>query len=84
MYMSRRPGARAAKLAASEKSSSCTITVWMEQNRAGMILKEEYATNYVELMRVKQDIEGVMMKAVYGYVPQVGCEIVEKEKFRSE
>ncbi|KAK3507717.1 hypothetical protein QTP70_034820 [Hemibagrus guttatus] len=35
-------------------------------------------------MSLKLEIEGVMLNVVSGYAPQVGCELVEKERFWSE
>ncbi|MCJ8747486.1 hypothetical protein PDJAM_G00154020 [Pangasius djambal] len=35
-------------------------------------------------MRLKLEIEGVMLNVVSGYVPQVGCELEEKERLWSE
>ena len=47
-----------------------------------MFLKEEYAKNVVEVKGVwdrvmieKLETEGVMMKVVSSYAPQVGCEM---------
>ncbi|KAK3521658.1 hypothetical protein QTP70_014697 [Hemibagrus guttatus] len=57
----------------------------------GVVLKEEFVRNVLEVKRVsdrvmslKLEIEGVMLNVVSGYVPQVGCELEEKEKFWSE
>ncbi|XP_051809100.1 craniofacial development protein 2-like isoform X4 [Acanthochromis polyacanthus] len=54
----------------------------------GVILKEEFVWNVLEVKRVsdgvmsmKLEIEGVMFNVVSGYAPQVGCELEEKEKF---
>ena len=54
------------------------------RNSVGIILKEDYANSVVEvkgkfdrMMSVKMEIEGV----VSAYVPQVGCELEEKEDF---
>ncbi|KAK3518092.1 hypothetical protein QTP70_033311 [Hemibagrus guttatus] len=57
----------------------------------GVVLKEEFVRNVLEVKRVsdrvmslKLEIEGVMLNVVSGYVPQVGCELEEKERFWSE
>ncbi|MCJ8747404.1 hypothetical protein PDJAM_G00153150 [Pangasius djambal] len=36
------------------------------------------------VMSLKLEIEGVMLNAVSGYAPQVGCELEEKERFWTE
>ena len=53
-----------------------------KRNGVGVILKEEYVRNVVEVKRVsdrlmclKVEIEGEMLKVVSGYDPQVGCEL---------
>ncbi|KAK3532052.1 hypothetical protein QTP86_003539 [Hemibagrus guttatus] len=60
-------------------------------NGVGVVLKEEFVRNVLEVKRVsdrvmslKLEIEGVMLNVVSGYAPQVGCELEEKEKFWSE
>ncbi|KAI5614769.1 hypothetical protein C0J50_3417 [Silurus asotus] len=57
----------------------------------GVILKEEYSKNVVEVKRVsdrvmimKVEVEGMMINVISAYAPQVGCEIEEKERFWSE
>ncbi|KAF7649734.1 hypothetical protein LDENG_00136870, partial [Lucifuga dentata] len=62
-----------------------------KRNGVGVILKEEFVRNVLEVKRVsdrvmslKLEIEGVMFNVVSGYAPQVGCELEEKEKFWSE
>ncbi|KAK3510484.1 hypothetical protein QTP70_009161 [Hemibagrus guttatus] len=62
-----------------------------KRNEVGVVLKEEFVRNVLEVKRVsdrvmslKLEIEGVMLNVVSGYVPQVGCEIEEKERFWSE
>ncbi|KAK3570787.1 hypothetical protein QTP86_025428 [Hemibagrus guttatus] len=57
----------------------------------GVVLKEEFVRNVLEVKRVsdrvmslKLEIEGVMLNVVSGYAPQVGCELEEKERFWSE
>ncbi|KAF3688243.1 Craniofacial development protein 2 p97 bucentaur protein [Channa argus] len=62
-----------------------------KRNGVVVILKEEFVRNVLEvksvsdrLMSLKLEIEGVMFKVVSGYVPQVGCQLEEKEKFWSE
>ncbi|XP_051806753.1 uncharacterized protein LOC127534762 [Acanthochromis polyacanthus] len=59
-----------------------------KRNGVGVILKEEFVRNVLEVRRVsdrvmslKLEIEGVMFNVVSGYAPQVGCEREEKEKF---
>ncbi|XP_051793709.1 uncharacterized protein LOC127530597 [Acanthochromis polyacanthus] len=59
-----------------------------KRNGVGVILKEEFVRNVLEVKRVsdrvmslKLEIEGVMFNVVSGYAPQVGCELEEKEKF---
>ncbi|KAK3527989.1 hypothetical protein QTP86_013101 [Hemibagrus guttatus] len=61
-----------------------------KRNGVGVVLKEEFVRNVLEVKRVsdrvmslKLEIEGVMLN-VSGYAPQVGCELEEKEKFWSE
>ena len=62
-----------------------------KRNGVGVILKEEFVRNVLEVKRVsdrvmslKLEIEGVIFNVVSGYAPQVGCELEEKEKFWSE
>ncbi|MCJ8736373.1 hypothetical protein PDJAM_G00257620 [Pangasius djambal] len=62
-----------------------------KRNGIGVVLKEEFVRNVLEVKRVsdrvmslKLEIEGVMLKVVSGYAPQVGCELEEKERFWSE
>ncbi|KAK3551510.1 hypothetical protein QTP70_017369 [Hemibagrus guttatus] len=62
-----------------------------KRNGAGVVLKEEFVRNVLEVKRVsdrvmslKLEIEGVMLKVVSGYAPQVGCELEKKERFWSE
>ncbi|KAK3538591.1 hypothetical protein QTP86_006976 [Hemibagrus guttatus] len=61
------------------------------RNGVGVVLKEEFVKNVLEVKRVsdrvmslKLEIEGVMLNVVSGYAPQVGCELEEKERFWSE
>ncbi|MCJ8736423.1 hypothetical protein PDJAM_G00258010 [Pangasius djambal] len=62
-----------------------------KRNGVGVVLKEEFGRNVLEVKRVsdrvmtlKLEIEGVMLNVVSGYAPQVGCELDEKERFWSE
>ncbi|KAK3541918.1 hypothetical protein QTP86_008096 [Hemibagrus guttatus] len=62
-----------------------------KRNGVGVVLKEEFVRNVLEVKRVsdrvmslKVEIEGVMLNVVSGYAPQVGCELEEKERFWSE
>ncbi|KAK3538419.1 hypothetical protein QTP86_001765 [Hemibagrus guttatus] len=62
-----------------------------KRNGVGVVLKEEFVRNVLEVKRVsdrvmslKLEIEGVMLNVVSGYAPQVGCEMEEKERFWSE
>ncbi|KAK3551371.1 hypothetical protein QTP70_016656, partial [Hemibagrus guttatus] len=62
-----------------------------KRNGVGVVLKEEFVRNVLEVKRVsdrvmslKLEIEGVMLNVVRGYAPQVGCELEEKERFWSE
>ncbi|KAK3542098.1 hypothetical protein QTP86_014017 [Hemibagrus guttatus] len=62
-----------------------------KRNGVGVVLKEEFVRNVLEVKRVsdrvmslKVVIEGVMLNVVSGYAPQVGCELEEKERFWSE
>ncbi|MCJ8732963.1 hypothetical protein PDJAM_G00217540 [Pangasius djambal] len=62
-----------------------------KRNGVGVVLKEEFGRNVLEVKRVsdrvmslKLEIEGVMLNVVSGYAPQVGCELEEKERFWSE
>ncbi|KAK3551351.1 hypothetical protein QTP70_015027 [Hemibagrus guttatus] len=62
-----------------------------KRNGVGVVLKEEFVRNVLEVKRVsdrvmslKLEIEGVMFNVVSGYAPQVGCELEEKERFWSE
>ncbi|KAK3553786.1 hypothetical protein QTP70_011156 [Hemibagrus guttatus] len=62
-----------------------------KKNGVGVVLKEEFVRNVLEVKRVsdrvmslKLEIEGVMLNVVSGYAPQVGCELEEKERFWSE
>ncbi|MCJ8747893.1 hypothetical protein PDJAM_G00158690 [Pangasius djambal] len=62
-----------------------------KRNGVGVVLKEEFVRNVLEVkrvsdrvMRLKLEIEGVMLNVVSGYAPQVGCELEEKERFWSE
>ncbi|KAK3573123.1 hypothetical protein QTP86_014136 [Hemibagrus guttatus] len=62
-----------------------------KRNGVGVVLKEEFVRNVLEVKRVsdrvmnlKSEIEGVMLNVVSGYAPQVGCELEEKERFWSE
>ncbi|KAK3529677.1 hypothetical protein QTP70_033685, partial [Hemibagrus guttatus] len=61
-----------------------------KRNGVGVVLKEEFVRNVLEVKRVsdrvmnlKLEFEGVMLN-VSGYAPQVGCELEEKERFWSE
>ena len=61
------------------------------RNGVGVILREGYAESVLEVkrvsdraMRVKVEIEGVIMNVISAYAPQVGCEMEEKEEFWSE
>ncbi|KAK3519734.1 hypothetical protein QTP70_003709 [Hemibagrus guttatus] len=65
--------------------------VYSKRNRVGVVLKEKFVRNVLEVKRVsdrvmslKLEIEGVMLNVVSGYAPQVGCELEEKERFWSE
>ncbi|MCI4382158.1 hypothetical protein PGIGA_G00260570 [Pangasianodon gigas] len=62
-----------------------------KRNGVGVVLKEEFGRNVLEVKRVsdrvmslKLEIEEVMLNVVSGYAPQVGCELEEKERFWSE
>ncbi|KAK3557283.1 hypothetical protein QTP70_026274, partial [Hemibagrus guttatus] len=62
-----------------------------KRNGVGVVLKEEFVRNVLEVKRVsdrvmslKLEIEGVMLNVVSGYAPQVGCALKEKERFWSE
>ncbi|KAK3548709.1 hypothetical protein QTP70_017261, partial [Hemibagrus guttatus] len=62
-----------------------------KKNGVGVVLKEEFVRNVLEVKRVsdrvmslKLEIEGVMLNVVSGYAPQVGCELEEKERFWTE
>ncbi|KAK3559452.1 hypothetical protein QTP86_013634, partial [Hemibagrus guttatus] len=62
-----------------------------KRNGVGVVLKEEFVRNVLEVKRVsdrvmslKLETEGVMLNVVSGYAPQVGCELEEKERFWSE
>ncbi|KAK3574932.1 hypothetical protein QTP86_019812 [Hemibagrus guttatus] len=62
-----------------------------KRNGVGVVLKEEFVRNVLEVKRVldrvmslKLEIEGVMLNVVSGYAPQVGCELEEKERYWSE
>ncbi|KAK3571166.1 hypothetical protein QTP86_003662 [Hemibagrus guttatus] len=62
-----------------------------KRNGVGVVLKEEFVRNVLEVKRVsdrvmslKLEIKGVMLNVVSGYAPQVGCELEEKERFWSE
>ncbi|KAK3568688.1 hypothetical protein QTP86_013448 [Hemibagrus guttatus] len=62
-----------------------------KRNGVGVVLKEEFVRNVLEVKRVsdrvmslKLEIEGVMLNVVSGYAPQVGCELQEKKRFWSE
>ncbi|KAK3509090.1 hypothetical protein QTP70_020302 [Hemibagrus guttatus] len=59
-----------------------------KKNGVGVVLKEEFVRNVLEVKRVsdrvmslKLEIEGVMLNVVSGYASQVGCELEEKERF---
>ncbi|KAK3549868.1 hypothetical protein QTP86_015490 [Hemibagrus guttatus] len=62
--------------------------VHSKRNGVGVVLKEEFVRNVLEVKRVsdrvmslKLEIERVMLNVVSGYAPQIGC---EKERFWSE
>ncbi|MCJ8730702.1 hypothetical protein PDJAM_G00187490 [Pangasius djambal] len=62
-----------------------------KRNGVGVVLKEEFGRNVLEVKRVsdrvmslKLEIDGVMLNVDSGYAPQVGCELEEKERFWSE
>ncbi|KAK3552787.1 hypothetical protein QTP86_022599 [Hemibagrus guttatus] len=62
-----------------------------KRNGVGVVLKEEFVRNVLEVKRVsdrvmslKLEIEGVMLNVVSGYAPRVDCELEEKERFWSE
>ncbi|TRY54572.1 hypothetical protein DNTS_001573 [Danionella cerebrum] len=59
-----------------------------KRNGVGVILKEEFVRNVLEVKRVsdrvislKLEVEGVMLNVVSGYAPQVGCKLEEKGRF---
>ncbi|MCJ8732717.1 hypothetical protein PDJAM_G00214520 [Pangasius djambal] len=61
-----------------------------KRNGVGVVL-EEFVRNVLEVKRVsdrvmslKLETERVMLNVVSGYVPQVGCDLEEKERFWSE
>lgn len=61
------------------------------RNGIGVVLKEEYVKNVLEVKRVsdrvmsmKLEIEGTILNVVSAYAPQVGCGIEEKEEFWRE
>ncbi|KAK3544274.1 hypothetical protein QTP86_009070 [Hemibagrus guttatus] len=68
--------------------------VYSKRNGVGVVLKEEFVRNVLEVKRVSDRVmslklemvklEGVMLNVVSGYAPQVGCEVEEKERFWSE
>ncbi|MCJ8744976.1 hypothetical protein PDJAM_G00124910 [Pangasius djambal] len=60
-----------------------------KRNGVGVVLREEFGRNVLEVKRVsdrvmslKLEIEGVMLNVVSGYAPQVGCGLEEKERVR--
>ncbi|KAK3545490.1 hypothetical protein QTP70_007730 [Hemibagrus guttatus] len=60
-----------------------------KRNGVGVVLKEEFVRNVLEVKRVsdrvmdlKLEFEGVMLNVVSGYAPQVGCELEEKDEVR--
>ncbi|KAK3566834.1 hypothetical protein QTP86_004561 [Hemibagrus guttatus] len=62
-----------------------------KRNGVGVVLKEEFVRNVLEVKRVpdrvmslKLEIEGVMLNVVSSYAPQIGCELEEKERFCTE
>ncbi|KAK3537270.1 hypothetical protein QTP70_007006 [Hemibagrus guttatus] len=60
-----------------------------KRNGVGVVLKEKFVRNVLEVKRVSDRVmslklEGVMLNVVSGYAPQVGCELEEKERFWSE
>ncbi|KAK3516306.1 hypothetical protein QTP70_009434 [Hemibagrus guttatus] len=62
-----------------------------KRNGVGVVLKEEFVRNVLEVKRVsdrvmslKLEIEEEMLNVVSGYAPQVGCELERKERFWSE
>ncbi|KAI5607533.1 hypothetical protein C0J50_1844 [Silurus asotus] len=62
-----------------------------KRNGVGVILKKEYSKCVVEVkrvsdrvMKVKLEVEGVMINVISAYAPQVGCEMEKKKKFWSE
>lgn len=59
-----------------------------KRNRVGVILKEEFVRNVLEVKRVSDrvislmlEIEGLVVNVVSCYDPQEGCELEEKERF---
>ncbi|KAK3572554.1 hypothetical protein QTP86_000438 [Hemibagrus guttatus] len=59
-----------------------------KRNGVGVVLKEEFVRNVLEVKRVsdrvmslKLEIEGVMLNVVSGYAPQIGCEEEVMGKF---
>ncbi|KAF7686892.1 hypothetical protein C0J45_22493 [Silurus meridionalis] len=57
-----------------------------KRNGVGVILKEEISKSVVEVKRVsdrvknvKLKVEGVIIKVISAYAPQVGCKMEEKE-----
>ncbi|KAK3539819.1 hypothetical protein QTP70_013333 [Hemibagrus guttatus] len=59
-----------------------------KRNGVGVVLKEEFVRNVLEVKRVsdrvmslKLEIEGVMLNVVSGYAPQVGCDEEVMGKF---
>ncbi|KAK3542748.1 hypothetical protein QTP70_001884, partial [Hemibagrus guttatus] len=62
-----------------------------KRNEVGVVLKEEFVRNVLEVKRVsdrvmslKLEIEGVMLNVVSAYAPQIGSELEEKKRFWSE
>ncbi|KAK3566642.1 hypothetical protein QTP86_001843 [Hemibagrus guttatus] len=87
----RRPGGRVARLVIGAGFKLFYYGVDSKRNGVGVVLKEEFVRNVLEVKRVsdrvmslKLEIEGVMLNVVSGYAPQVGCELEEKERFWSE
>ncbi|KAK3529925.1 hypothetical protein QTP86_007248 [Hemibagrus guttatus] len=68
-----------------ERRGTCVDS---KRNGIGVVLKEEFVRNVLEVKRVsdrvmslKLEIEGVMLNVVSGYAPQVGCDEEGMGKF---
>ncbi|KAK3544097.1 hypothetical protein QTP86_001518, partial [Hemibagrus guttatus] len=83
-----RKGRELADMMERRKVDILSVQETSKRNGVGVVLKEEFVRNVLEVKRVsdrvmslKLEIEGVMLNVVSGYAPQVGCDEEVMGKF---